>query len=129
MKTLFLIFLQIQKRKRVCIKKNPREIQGFDSPWVGGISKSEIRASHYENLIRQEAGLPLRTYYGETFNRSTGKTEPLAPTRLIDRAGNSIYYSHDPTRMAPGSIPTLIQEGLNVSKRPLTGRYNYYDKK
>ena len=101
-------------------------------------AKSETFAQHPRNNDicykehfgeRGEAGLPLRTYYGETFNRSTGKIEPLAPTRLIDRAGNSIYYSHDPTRMAPGSIPTLIQEGLNVSKRPLTGRYNYYDRK
>lgn len=107
----------------------PREFTEFGGRWVGNISRSEIRATHYENLIRQEAGLPLRTYYGETFNKATGKSQPLTATRLIDRAGNSIYYSHDPKQMAPGSIPTLIQEGLNVSKRPLTGRYNYYEKR
>lgn len=110
----------------------PRTILNLDAPWVIGsdgknISPSEIRASHYENLIRQEAGLPLRTHYASTFDRVTGKREPLASTRLIDRAGNSVYYQHNAIEYA-GKIPTLLQEGLKIGNRTLSGRYNYYER-
>ncbi len=70
-------------------------------------SRSEIRVSHYENLIRAESGLPLRTHYSAVIERTTGRISPNPKTTLIDKAGNSVYYN-TPQRMYPGNIPSLI---------------------
>ncbi|MBO8454741.1 MAG: hypothetical protein IAC07_08490 [Bacteroidetes bacterium] len=51
--------------------------------------KSEIQATHYENLMRQEAGLPLRTHYG-TIKENDVVIGPYFPSRLIRKNGKSI---------------------------------------
>ena len=40
-------------------------------PRYNGILKCEWRAVYYENIIRSQAGLPLRTYYGYSIDGST----------------------------------------------------------
>ncbi|MDD2963537.1 MAG: DUF6443 domain-containing protein [Bacteroidales bacterium] len=60
------------------------------SEWVSGtgINRSEIYATHIENMIRAENKLPLRTHYAIM----SGK--PYEPTRIIDsKSGASLYYT------------------------------------
>jgi len=51
--------------------------------------KSEWRAVYYENLIRRQAGIPLRTNYG--IDMTTGTPLPSGP-RLLDSANQPINY-------------------------------------
>ena len=60
------------------------------------IKNTEIQATHYENLMREEANLPLRTHYATI---SAGRNVmPYEPSRLINKKGRSIvlpnvYYT------------------------------------
>jgi RHS repeat-associated protein len=51
------------------------------------LSQSEIYASHIENNLRAEQGLPLRTYYSPD---AAGGV--YSPTRLLDSKARSLYY-------------------------------------
>ena len=45
----------------------------YHDPWYNEkVSQGEIRATHIENMIRAESGLPLRTHYGESFSKKDG---------------------------------------------------------
>jgi len=46
----------------------------------------EKYATHKENQMREVAGMPLRTHYAKQ------GSEGWAPSRIIDKKGNSIYY-------------------------------------
>jgi hypothetical protein len=54
-----------------------------------GLLKSEWRAVYRENLIRGQAGIPLRTHYG--YDMTTGVPRPIGP-RLLTPANLPINY-------------------------------------
>jgi len=54
-----------------------------------GLLKSEWRAVYRENLIRGQAGIPLRTYYG--YDITTGSPLPTGP-RLLDSTNQPLNY-------------------------------------
>lgn len=58
------------------------------SLWVGNIPNAEKYATHIENQLRSENGLPLRTHYGVL---DTGQGDPQ--TSLLRKGtGVSLYY-------------------------------------
>jgi RHS repeat-associated protein len=65
------------------------------SPWVTlenekVIPNSEKYATHVENMLRSEHGIPLRTHYGITVN--DGIRSGLNSTRIITQKGYSIFF-------------------------------------
>ena len=67
------------------------------SPWISFgngtiIPQSELYATHVENRIREEAGLPLRTHYATISCVDNRFSIPLESTRLITPAGYSLYF-------------------------------------
>ena len=54
------------------------------------ITYGEVFATHYENLIRTEHGLPLRTGY----LKSQGNNMYVGP-KIVDRRGQSIYFNKE----------------------------------
>jgi RHS repeat-associated protein len=55
-----------------------------------GLEKSEWRAVYYENVLRGQAGLPLRTHYGLQ-QMQNGSYQPTRP-RLLDVNNNPVNY-------------------------------------
>lgn len=68
---------------------------GLGGEWYPGVSRSEIYASHIENMIRAESGLSLRTHYGSITNSAGDRILPNPASALIDKKGNSIFYTWD----------------------------------
>lgn len=67
------------------------------------IPNSEKYATHIENQLRAENGIPLRTHYG--IDASTGTRVGLESTRVV-KGNESLYYR--PSRgVAPNGIPRL----------------------
>jgi RHS repeat-associated protein len=60
------------------------------NPNFQGLSKSEWRAVYYENVLRKQANIPLRTHYG--LNLSGGTTQSTGP-RLLDSKNYLLNYS------------------------------------
>ena len=56
-----------------------------------GLEKSEWRAVYYENILRGQAGVPLRTNYGLQ-QMQNGGYQPTGP-RLLDINNNPINYN------------------------------------
>lgn len=54
-----------------------------------GLLKSEWRAVYYENIIRSQSGVPLRTHYGVN-NTPSGPT-PIGPP-LLNNSNQPINY-------------------------------------
>ncbi|WP_257667459.1 type III secretion system effector protein [Parapedobacter tibetensis] len=54
-----------------------------------GLPKSEWRSVYYENVLRGQAGLPLRTHYG--VQQTSSGSQPTGP-RLLDVNGLPINY-------------------------------------
>jgi len=81
---------------------------------------AEIYGTHVENIVRAESGLPLRTHYGSLCIGS--KCKPNDDGRLIDNAGNSIYYNSNGGQISP--IPS-VQSVLNLNNTILQNKYNY----
>lgn len=89
------------------------------------VSESEVYATHIENMIRAESGLPLRTHYlaqkgGVGYSYST----------LIDKKGNSVFFNSNGTRNVFNN-PQSVKNSWNISKGAsggviLENRYNYY---
>jgi hypothetical protein len=52
------------------------------------IPEAEKYATHIENIMRAQAGLPLRTHYA---SQGSGGYEP---TRIIDSNGRSLFYKN-----------------------------------
>lgn len=50
------------------------------------LSQSEIYATHIENNIRAEQGLPLRTHYSQDADGV-----PVSDTKILDNKGRSLY--------------------------------------
>ena len=56
------------------------------------IPQSELYATHIENRIREESGLPLRTHYATVPCLDNRFSLPVERTRLISPAGYSLYF-------------------------------------
>jgi len=81
------------------------------------VSSSEKFATHIENMIRSESGLPLRTHYVvDTSSSSNG----YGPSKIIDSDGNSLFYNQP--------VPTNLynfKEGVIIQMRKQNVKYNY----
>jgi hypothetical protein len=53
------------------------------------LSNSEKYASHMENILRGEQGLPLRSYY----SYETSSSRPIHGTQLIDNNNRSLFFT------------------------------------
>lgn len=100
--------------------------------WFGA-SRGEVFASHIENMIRAENGLPLRTSY--TINPKIFGGLDMQ-TVLIDCAGNSFYYQSANTPFEyNGRNGDESDDRVNAAKSVygsvdssiLKRRYNYND--
>ncbi len=99
----------------------------YHSPWYNSkVSEGEIRATHYENIIRAESGLPLRTHYGSY--KIGNDILPDARSTIVDKSGNSVYYN-TATQRYPGQVtPTLINDGIKAHNGViLKSRLNYLE--
>ena len=67
------------------------------------VTDSEIQATHVENQIRQESGLPLRTHYGIDVSIKGYKAifSGDEKSRVIDKYGNSRYFDSSGKRISP----------------------------
>lgn len=88
------------------------------------IYRTEIFASHIENQIRAQSGLPLREYYGRT-TYDDGSRSEINGTLLIDGNNNSLYFK----QTAP-SIFDIQNRGEVINGKikhieKADGRYNY----
>ena len=90
-------------------------------PWItlsdGQVSRvSEKFATHIENMIRSESGLPLRTHYAVDSNRNMG----IEATRVLDSNCKSLYFNQ-PT------LTTLFnyQESIILRVREQNVKYDY----
>jgi len=86
--------------------------------------RTEIFASHIENQIRAQSGLPLRQYYGRTTN-DDGRKSGTRGTLLLDTSNNALYFK----QTQPG-IFDIKNRGEIINKRIEkiefdAGRYNY----
>ncbi|WP_299273766.1 DUF6443 domain-containing protein [uncultured Psychroserpens sp.] len=87
--------------------KNTRGYQATNSLWYmdgsDKITDSEIYATHIENMIRAESGIPLRTHYGVGADIINGELTLYGDekSRIIDLKGNSRYYGSDGNRVSP----------------------------
>ena len=82
---------------------------------------AEIYGTHVENIVRAETGLPLRTHYRTNVD-GNNKSYPGNSSRLIDNAGNSLYYDSSGKQIFPIPSSSSI---LKVNNTILQNRYNY----
>jgi len=114
---------------------DPMKNSDLFGPWVGGktkndnVSHSEIFASHIENKLRAENGLPLRVSYMINPNNKIANGVDLQ-TMLIDSTGNSIYFNsygqNLQNQLQPRDPYNAFMDYIGGGQ-PLKGRYNYYD--
>ncbi|MFP7658360.1 DUF6443 domain-containing protein [Chryseobacterium proteolyticum] len=99
----------------------------FNGSWFG-VSRGEIFASHWENMIRAENGLPLRSSYSINPKIFGGLD---LQTVLIDCTGNSLYYNQSGKPLDNTSPDDRLNAARSVygtaASSVLKGRYNYYD--
>jgi RHS repeat-associated protein len=69
------------------------------------LSQSEIYATHVENNLRAEQGLPLRTYYSQDADGN-----PASETRILDSKYRSLYYNTGNTSPGGNSYPKTVPE-------------------
>lgn len=119
---------------------DPQKNPDFLGPWIDTrtpqekkdgkkcetcVSNSEKYASHIENKIRAEWGISLRASY-----RITKDNGMDILTMLVDKAGNSTYYSRREERL-PGITGTEKYGAFESIKFnndfKLTNRYKYYE--
>lgn len=114
---------------------DPMKKSDLFGPWVGGktkndnVSHSEIFASHIENKLRAENGLPLRVSYMVNPNNKIANGVDLK-TMLIDSSGNSVYFNgygqNLQNQLKPGDPYNAFMDYIGCGQ-PLKGRYNYYE--
>ncbi|MBR9914714.1 MAG: hypothetical protein GYB32_07795, partial [Algicola sp.] len=106
------------------VDKNTRRNTEWAQPWIGRAVDSEIYASHIENMIRTESGMPLRTHYGTLLSINGDKKSYSGNEkgRLIDMFGNSFYYNDYGKRINPRPSVTNNIYGGEIYEN----RYNYY---
>ncbi len=67
------------------------------------LSQSEIYATHVENNLRGERGMPLRTHYSQD-----GDGNPMSETRILDSKARSLYYPSGNTSPGGNSYPKQV---------------------
>ncbi|MBS4042289.1 MAG: hypothetical protein KGZ59_00535 [Chitinophagaceae bacterium] len=67
------------------------------------LSQSEIYATHVENNIRAQQGIPLRTHYSQD-----GDGTPVSETRILDNKSRSLYYPAGNSTPVGNSFPKHI---------------------
>ncbi|SNZ01916.1 RHS repeat-associated core domain-containing protein [Flagellimonas pacifica] len=87
------------------------------------VTDSEIVATHIENQIRQESGLPLRTHYGMNLSIKGYKAiwSGDEKSRIIDKYGNSRYFGSNGKRVSPSPGIAKDVYGGEIYKN----RFNY----
>jgi RHS repeat-associated protein len=70
------------------------------------LSQSEIYATHIENNIRAQQGIPLRTHYSQY-----GDGTPVSETRLLDNKARSLYYPTGNTTPGGNNYPKQVPKG------------------
>jgi RHS repeat-associated protein len=71
---------------------------------VNGIERSEYQASHRENQIRSELGIPLRTFYGiRQYIDEDGNSTYQGTNKLIDGTISTYYPGYDYQKQNPPS--------------------------
>lgn len=103
----------------------------YQDKWVDlsdgkkSIKRSEIFASHIENQIRAQSGLPLRKYYGLSQDAETGRQFGLRGTLLLDGDNNSLYFRQTaPSIFDIQNRGEIINQKIEQIKRK-DGRYSY----
>lgn len=67
------------------------------------LSQSEIYATHVENNLRGERGMPLRTHYSQDQDGNS-----VNETRILDNRGRSLYYNSGNTSPGGNSYPKTV---------------------
>ncbi|WP_228372247.1 RHS repeat-associated core domain-containing protein [Chryseobacterium gregarium] len=110
-------------------KMDPSKYTLFGSWADPTISAGEIYASHVENKIRAENGLPLRVSYAVNLkNKVANGVDPR--TILIDSTGNSVYYNNYGKNIRfdmKSSDPLNAYLDCIGCGKPLNNRFNYYN--
>ncbi len=75
------------------------------------LSQSEIYATHIENNLRAERGMPLRTHYSQDKDGI-----PTSETRILDSKSRSLYYPAGNTSTGGNTYPKTV---------PADNRYIY----
>ncbi len=89
------------------------------------IKRSEIFATHIENQIRAQSGLPLRKYYGLSQDAETGRQFGLRGTLLLDGDNNSLYFRQTaPSIFDIQNRGEIINQKIEQIKRK-DERYSY----
>jgi hypothetical protein len=83
------------------------------STWSGNTTNAEKFATHIENQIRAEHGLPLRTHYGLINNNGVFSGDPT--TQLINGRGESLFYQSNITINSP-KMGGLMNDGRMFDK-------------
>ena len=112
----FYLTLGHELAHRIDIIENGKKVL---NPWVTTLDgkvaeESEKFATHIENMIRSELGLPLRTHYGVDLDRGWEES------RVLNNQGKSIFYKQ--------SIPTLFynyKEGIILKNKGNILQYDY----
>ena len=122
------IFISIghELAHRIDQYENPKN---YNDVWVDSdikiMKRSELFATHIENQIRAESGLPLRKYYSISKAESSKTVNPDLRTRLIDSKGNSLFY-----KQTLPSIFDAVNRGeiFNSKYKHIKSKeaYNYY---
>src|SRR5690606_25765277 len=88
------------------------------------IRRTEIFATHIENQIRAQSGLPLREYYGISKDES-GRQFRLRGTLLLDSNNNSLYFKQTaPSIFDIQNRGEIMNQKIEQIKRK-DGRYSY----
>ncbi len=69
---------------------NSNWIKGDAAYGLKSISNAEKYATHVENIIRSQAGLPLRTHYGLADDNT-----PMEESRILDSKNKSKFYKNE----------------------------------
>ncbi len=98
---------------------------GYNKTWFSResgdiVTVSEIFASHIENQIRAESGKPLRMYYANMHDVSTGKDQVNRKSKLLDNNNNALYFK----QTAP-SVFDVLGRGEIVNTKIKFTPYNY----
>ncbi|WP_271782609.1 M91 family zinc metallopeptidase [Aquimarina algiphila] len=106
--------------------KNTRGETVASAIWYDNAKDSEIYATHIENKIRAESGIPLRTHYGVGVSYKNNKLSFYGDekSRVIDLKGNSRYFDSSGNRITPSPGVAKDVYGGEIYKN----RFNYNNK-
>ena len=101
---------------RYLFGKDVNNKKWFNMPGPKSPNQAEIMASHIENMIRAESGIPLRTYYGIETDQNGNNTYR---GQLIDTKNRSLFFNNS----SPSTIET--NQKSVILKVKAENRYKY----